>query len=508
MDRLLIRTTPKVTPTKIAIPDLDNAKDKDGNRISFTESSGEGQAVKKGSSAPIILIGGIKLPEDMVLSFTVWQHDLLPQIALTIKDIDGIFASGLFPVADPIISIFLRSTNDKLKSLSGDYLIVTAGSAPVPGTSTTIYTFSGELHVPKINGNFSKSYKNMTSLEVLKKVADDLQLGFADNQPQNTNDRMTWLMPNYTYKSFINDIKKVAYRNDDSFFDCFIDRYYILNFVNVEKMLTQEPETEKGLLALEQSVIDQRRISETPETTENQIEQSLILNNHPGMKGSELYINNYSLTSHHGEILVNHAIRKHVYWYEHGRNTNPDATDDVNFRDQFLEPLQTPVKNDGKAPQTANIDEFKKAETLSGVWIGVDYANAHRDYKFAGVINKHNLLEIKKNLLHVSLSGININIIRGSRVSVLIYMSQTSARSAASARATLENQNKAIEEADLQKNAENDKGQASMAIDKALSGFYYVAGIKYSYFDNSFETELILTKRNWLLPRPKNDLKF
>jgi hypothetical protein len=322
------------------------------------------------------------------------------------------------------------------------------------------------------------------------------------------NDKMTWLMPNYTYKSFIHDIKKRAYRNDDTFFDCFIDRYYNLNFINVEKMLNQEGDTEKGLVALEQTAIDKRRIQENSETTENSLETPIVLNNHPGSKGSEFYIVDYKLDGNHGEILANHALRKHVYWYDHGGNPDPKKTDDANFKDQYLEPIQTPKQNNGKEPQTVNLDEFRNAQTVSGVWVGIDYSNAHRDYKFAEEINTHNLLEIKKNQLHVTLEGININILRGSRVSVLIYLSQTAARAAASSRAKAGDAAKATENVDPEERLSTDPGAPRLVADKSLSGFYYVSAIKYSYHDNAFQTEMTLTKRNWLLPRPKNDLKI
>jgi hypothetical protein len=508
MDKIIIRSTPKVTPTKMSVPDLDGTTNKDGNRISSTETGGEGQAVKRGSSTPIVQIGGLRLPEDMVKSMTVWQDGLLPKISLTILDVDGVFGSGIFPIADPLISIFVRSTNGKLKSLGGDYLTASVGSVPIPNSDLTLYTFVGELHVPKINGNFSRSYKNMTSLEALQKVADELQLGFADNQPQNTNDRMTWLMPNYTYKEFINDVKKIAYSSDDNFFDCFIDRYYNLNLINVEKMLAQEPEIEKGLLALEQGAIDQRRVSESPETTENDIEAKIILTNHPGSNGSEFYIKEYTLSSNHGEILANHALRTHVYWYQHGANTDQAKSDDINYRDHYLEPIQTPKQNNGKEPQTVNLDEFRNAETVAGSWTGIDYSNAHRDYKFAAELNEHNLLEIKKNTLRVRLDGININVLRGSRVAVLIYMTQTAARAAAASRAKVGEAENAVENIDPEANFSSTESPPRLIADKSLSGFYYVSSITYSYSNNAFETEMVLAKRDWLLPRPKNDVKF
>ena len=91
------------------------------------------------------------------------------------------------------------------------------------------------MHIPKLHTNISKALSQVTSLDALLLIANDLQLGFSDNLTENTNDKMTWLIPNYSYKSAITHICKMAYSNEKQFFDCFIDRYYMLNFINVEK---------------------------------------------------------------------------------------------------------------------------------------------------------------------------------------------------------------------------------------------------------------------------------
>jgi hypothetical protein len=507
MDKILIRSTPKIAPSLISLPDLDGAKTEDGQGISQPELNQEGHFSKKGTLAPIVQIGGLMIPEESVSSMTVWQQDLLPTISLTIIDNGSIFGAGLYPIADIIISVFIRSQNKKLKSLSADFLITAVGSIPIPNSNQTIYNLIGELHVPKINGNFSRAYSKLTSLEALKKVADELRLGFADNQPENTNDRMTWIMPNYNYKSFISHVKKMAYRDDNHFFDCFIDRYYTLNFINVEKMFSQDPETDKGFLALEQNFIDKRRAGEDREDDGSNSEVDIILNNHRSSVNSEFYISEFSVMGHHGEVLANHGLRKHAYWYDHGGNTDPNKQDSVNFVDHYIEPLQTPASNDGLAPHTVNIPDFRDGQSSTGVWKGVRYSNAHPDYKFAMLLNDHNLFETKKNELGIALPGININVLRGSRVAVMLYLERQDALTANSARNEPENRSKAAMELD-RANDENTDNPTAQILDKLLSGFYYVSSIKYTYVDGKFQTDMILSRRHWLLPRPKNKVSL
>ena len=504
MDRILIRSTPKITPTKISILDIDNAKGENGNDPAFSpDKAPTGYAARKGSVTPIVVIGGSRMPEGAIKSLTVWQEDLLPKISITITDTESVFGAGSYPIANILASVFVSSQNKALKSLSADYLITSIGSVSVPNSNATIYTLTGELHVPKLNGNFSKSFKQMTSLEALKKVADDLQLGFADNQPDNTNDRMTWLMPNYSYKSLIHHIKKMAYRDDSNFFDCFIDRYYILNFINVEKMFAQDPELDKGFLALAQTVIDKRRSGNDNGTTEVTDEIDIVLSNHVSTKGSEFYISEFSLSGYHGEVLANHGLRKHAYWYDHGQNTDHTKLDSVNYVNHFTEPISTPIANDGLRPQTTTVTEYSDAQSVGSTWSGIDYGNAHASYKFSNLVNHHNLLETKKNQLKISLAGFNINILRGSRVAVALFLEKYSAANAAAARAEIEDLDKVPDALDKE-NSQNSDSVMGQVLDKSLSGFYYVSAIKYLYNQGTFKTEMTLSRRHWLLPRPTN----
>jgi hypothetical protein len=70
-----------------------------------------------------------------------------------------------------------------------------------------------------------------------------------------------------------------------------------------------------------------------------------------------------------------------------------------------------------------------------------------------------------------------------------------------------------IESTDLQKNkldtgfSEYDNKPNAMVMDMSLSDFYYVKSIRYGYVDGKFETSLILSRRHWLLPLAKNEIK-
>ena len=518
-NRVIIRATPTITPNILEYRDFESSlSEADQRKLFDGESSTYKQ--RKGLNEPIIMIGNVKLQTSKLKALHIRQEEFIPTISLTFVDNGYIFTSRGYPLTNIIVGVFIQSTVKKLKSVAGDYMITSVSSLPIPGTDSIVYTLSGELYVPKLYGSYSKAYRNMGSMQALQKVAEELQLGFADNQNEGTNDSMTWIIPNHTYKEFIAQIIKFAYKDDNCFFDCFIDRYYILNFINVEKQFARDEEIDTGYVAHSQTALDKDRANPENET-DDATEIPIILSNYPNLKGSEFYISEFGLTSNHGDILRNNAIRKYIYWYEHGAGFNEEKDpivgpgklhEDQHFRLHYLEPLTSTVTNDGKLPQTVELEDYvdntdnpeSGPNVCSGVWLGTDYGNAHASYKFAQILNDHNWLETEKNVLNVTLDGISANVLRGSRVKVEIYLDKLSA-TLTNTIANTENGEAGLNQIETGIPQIDDKVQG-MIRDASLSDFYYVKSVSYGYINGEFYTDLSLARRHWLLPHAKNEI--
>ena len=96
-------------------------------------------------------------------------------------------------------------------------------------------------------------------------------------------------------------------------------------------------------------------------------------------------------------------------------------------------------------------------------------------------------------MLKVKLSGFSNNIIRGSRLPVDIYLDKI-----ASSVADQNRTDTSSTEAQKNTSADSIVNRENIIRDKFLSGVYYVKTINYSYTNGTFETDLLLTKRNWI----------
>ena len=75
---------------------------------------------------------------------------------------------------------------------------------------------------------------------------------------------------------------------------------------------------------------------------------------------------------------------------------------------------------------------------------------------------------------------------------------------AISARKEATDQDKVTNDGEASQPEKSNSGGSAQVYDKSLSGFYYVSSIKYSYIDGKFMTDMLLSRRHWLLPRPEN----
>lgn len=427
-----------------------------------------------GLIAPFVKINELVINGSAIVSFSVSQKGFLPELTMTFIDHDKLFTSLRAPKYDPILSVYLKSTSPKLKSFRGDFLITSV--KPIHG-QVTMYSISAELYVPNLYNNVSKAYPKMLSFDVLKKIAEELNLGFATNE-EKPNDSMTWLSPNITYKGLIQHIVKHAYKDESSYFTCFIDRYYMLNYINIEKIM-QASDLDETFVGLNQQTAGQMlsNYSNQSDTDEDSLVRPAIVTNHPNMKSDDAFIINYALDSEHGQVLKDDSIKKRIMWYDHH-----DQQKVLSF---YQEPITQESKKKDEEYQLPILEDFKKNEVVK--WVGIDYHNAHKNYKFARLLNSHNLKELDKNVVRVTTRGINASLTRGQKVLAMIFIDVNQQMSA--------NMHSKEVAGDLSK---------TTYLDKYTSGQYYVRDIVYRYVPNKnnqidrYVTEFWLARKEWL----------
>jgi len=446
-------------------------------------------AEKTGSTTPYIKIGG-QIVKD-IETMTIDETGFIPTIQLTFADQFGEFAGDYFPKTDLILSVYLKVGTEKLKPIRCDFLITGVKSIPPKytgerkGVSIGItYMIRGELYIPTIYMNISKSYPNLNSKDALKKICDNVGLGFAENE-STPNDKMTWINTNMGTLQFMQTIAAHAYQDDDSFFMAFIDKYYYLNYIEVNKQLKVE-EAQKTFLTAANPLMSGINQNVKDSATRDQLEEETTINyltTELEYKGKSNYIVSMNLLSDQGQIIKNQGYKKHIFYYDHLKATKKPVE---KLKDFFMSPIKS---IDRSQDQHLVPTELSLANNEIKKWMNIDYGNNHPEWNAARLVNSHNLKELDKIRLKVTVDNINFQVARGFTIPVMVSIQQA------------EKVMKATEPSETQKAKDpNDEKLNRQTVDKQLSGYYYVSGAKYHYdkmHHAGLYTELFLSRREW-----------
>lgn len=487
---ILAITQPKLEIKRISHTDIDKLNP----GMNPDRPNNAGLATSLGYIAPYIEIDNYIIHQSNVYSVSIQQNGFLPEITVSFLDSTGAFSGRYFPKTNPIMKVYIKSLSPALKPVRSDYLITNISSSEIGNSYTsknytdTLYTVSGKLYIPGIYGNSIQSIPNKKSWEALKHIADGLKIGFATNET-DTDDLMTWINPNDTVENFIQNICSRAYKNEKSFFGCFIDINYILNFINYEKALSKdtkimEAPVDSNIFQLSDTGSINPNVTKDNKAPNTNLEQ-VILRSSMKSAGTGFNIVYYSMYSEHGQILSSQAFRKSIIW--HDRKYYLENKQELEF---YLEPLSAKTLDVPDAVyQKPKLSTFEKEQVIR--WVGVDYNNSHKNYKFSRLLNYHNLDELSKNYLIVKIPGVVQSIYRGGKVMVIIDRL-----------------------ADPQADGVTVDSKFGTQADKAIrnqeetdlytSGPYVVKDITYT-FDGSpmvselrYYTELVLVRREWV----------
>jgi hypothetical protein len=466
---------------------------------------------KAGAFVPVLFLNSMKFQEDEIQKMEMSLEYRVPTISLTIKDTDNKFANSS-PIDGDVLSLYLRPPDvDNQKPIRIDFNIQSIYSNP----STKMYNIGGIMKIPEFNRELSKSFPDANSFDHLGDVCEEVGLGFASNE-ETTDDSMTRICGFETYENFVGDVVLTAYKDDDSFFDWYIDPYYYLCFVNVNKQFSLEDKTED--VNIHPSVPTTATQGNGDEKEGNK--GSLILTNQTQLSGKNVYIEKYSLKNSAGNVWLSNGYKRYGQWLNVGES-------ELEYQEAFTDPLTTPgAETDFILLKGRKSDgDFYKTQSKY-TWLGkqaptTEQGNVHDNYCFSKIHNHQNLQEIDKTTLEVEISGMNFYLYKYMRIPVNIY--QSGNPKAADA---MKGRNVAIGETNDNSQAAKDSPMAKLTGEREddpidpegtpasqdqikneyLSGYYVIKSLTYSFKPGGpIMTRAILTRREWPIPAATKD---
>ncbi len=490
-EKTKIRTVSNAT---IVLADMDTEQD---DALSLTFATGYKSSKVMGFDFPYILINEYRIKRVELTSFEIDCSNFLPILHMKLIVSNNEFIAQKLPKDGDIASVYLRSYNDVYKPIRNDYLITHVETNYLNDLEpATVFYITGILNIKKIWVEQNKAFKG-TSIDVIKKVASELQLGFATNIEDPTDDEMVWICDWKSYKDFILHITDHSWRNENTFYRSFIDVYYNVNFIEVEKQFDQTKKFDEALAIFQRNVFDVADPNLTIDDADQpNKKQDLILSNLEYGVNYNFKITNYELVNNSSAISYSQGYGKKMYFYDHTLKTISEENM-IEFN-----PLSTPGTEDTKIRLRGLKDETIEKEHLKNIWNGIQYSipngNVHQKYALAFHQNFTNNKELEKMYIDIDLWGWNPAVIKMERVPIIIFITdnfQDSSVYMSKDEITANKQNTNLPLLSLYP-----------TVDRFLSGFFVVEGFKI-VFDVSvgrITAKYKLTRREWGVPQSED----
>jgi hypothetical protein len=463
-----------------------------------------------GISYPVICINNHVIKEEEIESMEISCIGLLPKIFLEVTTINDDLLYKDPPKDGDIISVFIRTTTDVIVPLRCDFIIThnnTMSSVITAMPLSNKMILTGDLFIPGLYSQLTSYAAIGTSKDLFKNIAKKLNIGFATNDMDEPNDKQLWISPKDSMRNFINKIINHAWENEQSFFKTWIDIYYNLNYINVNKTLMSADEIDTTALS---TIYDTQKLNPIDTDQSNAAEAPKVFTNlNDNLKKSPFYV--ISWLPYNQSTKITEEIGSQINSHEFFHNQNLFNTEDDPYVSLMNTQMYDPNKIDsymilrGRTTydaNTANINDMAheniKSDDINthSKWCGIQYVmseddntesnnntwsgNVHKNYNRAELHNLLNNKELDKMYITITVAGACLQVMRGEKMPVLLNYTPGIAN-----------------------NAINN----STNINKLYSGTYFVDGyrILYRYTKSSagfsgFTTEFILKRREWPAP--------
>lgn len=497
---------PTIKVDQLYLEDSESIEAKENTSSAVPEGINPKLSARIGAYIPLIQINTTKFDTDEIVSMSFSLKDKIPTIYVAFKDNNKKFSVN-FPLDGDVISLYLRPPDiDNQRPIRVDFDIKNILSNP----ELQIYTIYGIMKIPGMFKEICKAFPEDISFNHFQTICGDLQIGFASNET-TTNDKMKRICGFTTIHNFLNEMIESAYKDDDSFFDFYIDPYYYLCLVNLNTQFSLEDKTEDiniSYAAPLSGMVGMQNVQDS-------IKGSLVLTNDPNRAGTNIYIENYSLENNTGSVWIDNGYKRYAQWFD---------IETTSYNSIFVDPLTTHGSETEFILLRGRRDETIYKDQNKYKWLGKQDSinndgNVHSNYLFSKILNIQNLAEIQKMVLKVTLSGMNFYTYKYMRVPVLIYTMGNSKNVLLMDKRdeNIKDSNDGIstdgwnqatgERADNPMTSDNlVNDPRNMIKNEFLSGYYLIQDIEYIYTNpGPVKQRLTLIRREWPIPGQNKD---
>lgn len=375
---------PSYKPTDIEL-NVDGYNENDKKKVS--EQTG---------TQPFVYYNGVQISYRDVQNLKLSHKGILPAVEVTMLDSYGILREDGFPHDDTLITVYISSRSDNLRSIHMDFKIV-----DFKDLGDNMYSLIGICHTPEMYLRKFKSYKGKTSHETLQEVARECGLGFCSNI-NNSDDKMNYINTGFKNNEFMEQVINNSYVSENSYQYIYIDYFYNLCYVDLEKELQRDNKDDKQVVSYGWKYFNSEK--EDKDKDEQTIE--LFLSNDKGLKNSIAYFEEFEIINKSTKVSIEKAYRTRTKYYDSIKKEILIFDVESETSDGSKSIILKGAVNDDKS--------FK--ENTTSVYLGKldtfedGQGNVHKNFNYSLTLNRQNLDDLTKVSCVLKMPSPNYNL--------------------------------------------------------------------------------------------------
>ena len=360
---------------------------------------------------PQVYYYGIELYAQAITALSVESNSFMPTCYVCYIDTYNIMHDIGFPTDNAKLTIVLPSNHQSLANIFMDFKIQKYSVELVRNSNIKKIHMYGICNIENLFISEFKAYPNMSSYDVMKGVAQESGMGLMSNV-DSSNDQMTWINPQLNIYDFLQDLTHKAWVGESGYIWSFVDYFYNLNYIDVEKALSDDISNIKWVST---TVLNNKLISDLPETFDT---ISPILSNEPGLKGGNTYFTDEKILNQSTDISIKRGYLRNLFYYDIDGNWSEKAGA---FKMYGLDTITSSGTNNNAIylkGEPGSTDFYNK-NAKNHYMDKMDTKNMYPDFLWAKLQNSENLLDLQKIAMQIRLPIPNFNIKRFEKIKLL-----------------------------------------------------------------------------------------
>jgi hypothetical protein len=359
--------------------------------------------LESSETTPKVFYYDLELPASYIRKITLDSNRFMPICYVEFEDVYNILHDVGFPADNAKLTIIIPSNSKILANIYMEFKIERFNVVLSRSGNKKIMMW-GICNVENMLVSPYRSYENTSTFDLCKNIAQETGLGLMSNV-DSSKDSMNWINTSIPVYQFLQDTINKAWVGESGYIWGFVDFYYNLNYIDVERSLSQD--------ITEIQWVHSSQMPDKPVTDKDLILP--ILSNGDNLRSSNTYFLGEKIINKSTETSINRGYIRNIHYYDIDGKWDSKAGA---YKVYGLDTITTQGSENSTVylkGDPGNLDFYNKH--IVDIYLDkIDTKNMYPDYLWAKVQNEENLHDLQKISMEITLPTPNFNLRRFEKV--------------------------------------------------------------------------------------------